>query len=135
MGKVAIIRDIAAVTYAYLRGTALYAQLTCTSFEAMIYFLYTDKITFAPLSSDQCDNLPAEERAGDWNAAKLPSPSAKSIYRLADKVTGLTHALQPLTYQFQYDIPTLKERAKEHIHANLSHCNIVDEAFSSFSSL
>ena len=99
----------------------------------MIYFLYTGKITFAPLSSDQREHLPVEARAGDWSAARLPSPSAKSIYRLADKVTSFTRVLLLPTHRSQYDIPTLKERAKEHIHANLSHCNIVDEVFSSFS--
>ncbi|KAF9650003.1 hypothetical protein BDM02DRAFT_1689338 [Thelephora ganbajun] len=99
-GKVAIIRDVAAVT-----------------FEAMLYFLYTGDIKFAPLSSDPRHELPAQARAGDWSAGKLPLPSAKSIYRLADK----------------YDIPTLKEQAKAHIYNNLESCNITEEIFSSFS--
>ncbi|KAF9650014.1 hypothetical protein BDM02DRAFT_1689797 [Thelephora ganbajun] len=100
IGKVAIIRDMAAVT-----------------FEAMVYFLYTGKIGFAPLSSDSRHELPAEARSGDWSTVRLPHPSAKSIYRLADK----------------YDIPTLKQLAKAYIHENLAYCNIVDEVFSSFS--
>ena len=52
----------------------------------MIYFLYTEKITFAPFSSDQRYEVPAEERVGDWSVPKIPYPSAKSMYRLADKV-------------------------------------------------
>ncbi|KAF9779806.1 hypothetical protein BJ322DRAFT_343003 [Thelephora terrestris] len=100
MGRVAIIRDMAAVT-----------------FEAMMYYLYTGEVIFAPFSSDPRHELHAGARSGDWNAAKPPSPSAKSIYRLADK----------------YDIPTLKERAKTFIHENLEYCDIVDEVFSSFS--
>ncbi|KAF9650002.1 hypothetical protein BDM02DRAFT_3112802 [Thelephora ganbajun] len=100
MGKVAVIRDMAAVT-----------------FEAMVCFLYTGKIRFAPLSSDLRRELPAEARGGDWSTVRLPHPSAKSIYRLADK----------------YDIPTLKQLAKAYIHKNLAYCNIVDEVLSSFS--
>ena len=55
----------------------------------MLCFLYTGEIDFAPFSSDPRRELPAEARIGDWNAARLPSPSAKSIYRLADKVISL----------------------------------------------
>jgi hypothetical protein len=99
----------------------------------MIYFLYTGKITFSLLSSDPRERSHAGARAGDWNTARLPSPSAKSIYRLADKVTGFTRVVLSLAHQFQYDIPTLKEEAKEYILANLAHCNIVDEVFSDFS--
>ncbi|KAF9649996.1 hypothetical protein BDM02DRAFT_1687210 [Thelephora ganbajun] len=83
----------------------------------MVYFLYTGNIGFAPLSSDPRHELPAEARSGDWGTVRLPHPSAKSIYRLADK----------------YDIPTLKQLAKAYIHENLAYCNIVDEVFSSFS--
>ena len=88
MGKVAIIRDMAAVTYAS-PAVHCFLNLTFCSFEAMIYFLYTGKIVFAPLSSDPRCEVPAEARTGDWNIARLPSPSAKSIYRLADKVKAL----------------------------------------------
>ncbi|KAF9649997.1 hypothetical protein BDM02DRAFT_3268320 [Thelephora ganbajun] len=100
MGKVVIIRDMAAVT-----------------FEAMVYFLYTGKIGFAPFSSDSRHELLVEARSGDWSTVRLPHPSAKSIYRLADK----------------YDIPTLKQLAKAYIYENLAYCNIVDEVFSGFS--
>ncbi|KAF9779860.1 hypothetical protein BJ322DRAFT_1086930 [Thelephora terrestris] len=100
MGKVAVIRDMAALT-----------------FEAMIYFLYTGKITFAPFSSDSCYGIPAESKPGDWRIPRLPSPSAKSIYRLADK----------------YDIPTLKEQAKAYIYESVTRCDIINEVFSSFS--
>jgi len=68
-------------------------------FEAMLYFLYTGEIRFAPFSSDPGHDLPAQARAGDWITGKLPSPSAKSVYRLADKVTSFTSVWCPLTYQ------------------------------------
>ncbi|KAF9650016.1 hypothetical protein BDM02DRAFT_1689999 [Thelephora ganbajun] len=75
---IAIIRDVAAVT-----------------FEAVLYFLYTGDIKFAPLSSDPRHELPAKARTGDWSAGKPPLPSAKSIYRLADKVTSLACVWRP----------------------------------------
>jgi len=98
----------------------------------MIHFLYTGEITFAPFSSDPFHALPAEARTGDWVTGSPPSPSAKSIYRLADKVTGFPCGEFPLANGHQYDIPTLKERAKAHIAKNLMYCNIVDEVFSGF---
>ena len=84
-GKVAIIRDMGAVTCVeyslFLTNSPV--LLVDRSFEAMIYFLYTGEIEFAPFTSDRT-------RTGDWSTGRLPSPSAKSIYRLADKVTCLT---------------------------------------------
>ena len=135
MGKVAVIRDMAAVTYAVPPPNYLHTLLTYRSFEAMIYFLYTGEITFAPLSSDPRHELPAEERTGDWSIGRVPSPSAKSMYRLADKVpVTLLLAVHRLIRfnSLQYDIPALKEQAKAYIHINLAHCNIIDEIFSSF---
>lgn len=94
VGKVAIIRDMAAITYGKF-ATRSYFRLTCRSFEAMIYFLYTGQIRFASTGAGPRHELPAEERAGDWNASMHPSPSAKSIYRLADKVTVNALAQNP----------------------------------------
>ena len=68
----------------------VYAQVTRHSFEAMIYYLYTGEVNFAPFSSDPRPESTVEARAGNWNMAMTPSPSAKSIYRLADKVPCLT---------------------------------------------
>ena len=67
----------------------LCSSLANCSFEAFLYFLYSDDINFAPLSSDPRKNLAAQARVGDWSTGRLPSPSAKSIYRLADKVTNI----------------------------------------------
>ena len=70
--------------------------LTCyCSFEAMLYFLYTGEIRFAPFRSYTGHQLLTQERAGNRNATSLPSPSAKSIYRLADMVTSLAYAGVP----------------------------------------
>ena len=90
-GKVAIIRDMGAVTCVeyslFLTNSPI--LLVDRSFEAMICFLYTGEIEFAPFTSDPRHELPAQTRTGDWSTGKLPSPSAKSIYRLADKVACL----------------------------------------------
>ena len=53
---------------------------------AMIYFLYTGEVTFAPFVSYPFHRLPSKERTRGWNAAGPLPPSAKSVYRLADKV-------------------------------------------------
>jgi hypothetical protein len=99
-----------------------------------LYFLYTGEINFAPLSSDPCYS-PAQIRAGDWSKERLPSPSAKSIYRLADKVIDLEFIPTTIAHRLQYDIPALKEKAKAYICNNLEDCDIVEEIFSSFSYL
>ena len=72
------------------------ALLARCRFEAMLYFLYTGEIKFAPFTSDPGHDLPAQARIGDWRVGKLPSPSAKSIYRLAAKVTSFTCVWRPL---------------------------------------
>jgi hypothetical protein len=101
-GKVAIIRDMGAVTCVQHSPspTDSHILLAGRSFEAMLYFLYTGEIKFAPFSSGHRHELPAQARTGDWSTGKLPSPSAKSIYRLADKVIGLTCVWCFLAHQF-----------------------------------
>lgn len=89
MGKVAVIRDIGAITYVHYGPTNSGFRVSLTigrSFEAMLYFLYTGEINFAPLSSDSRWELSERSRTGDWSTGRLPSPSAKSVFRLADKV-------------------------------------------------
>jgi hypothetical protein len=139
MGRVAIIRDIGAATCVYhLPGNNPFSNLTddC-SFEAMLYFLYTGEITFAPFRSDPRRENPVEARTGDWATDRVPSPSAKSIYRLADKVTVLTIIVRSvlLAHRSQYDIPPLKKQAEAHIRKNLENCDIIEEIFSSFTYL
>jgi len=100
----------------------------------MLCYLYTGEIRFAPFSSYPRHEHIAHARTGDWSTERLPSPSAKSIYRLADMVTTLALFGTPEAHKFQYDIPALKQEAEVYIHDNLAHCNIVDEVFSGFSS-
>ena len=97
MGKVAVIRDAGAITCVWCSLTHPRNSLAHHSFEALLFFLYTNDIRFAPFSS-ATRYEPARARVGDWSMAKLPSPSAKSIYRLADKVINLAFArLLPLS--------------------------------------
>ena len=81
MGKVAIIRDMGAVTYVLYDPTpsGSLSSFIDHSFEALLYFLYTGEINFAPLSSDSRYELPARTRAGDWSTGRLPSLSSKAI--------------------------------------------------------
>ena len=133
MGMFAIIGNTAAVTYAKpVANQSSYLTRRC-SFEAMLYFLYTGEISFAPFSSDPRCQLTAQERTGDWGTARPPRPSAKSIYRLADMVTSLACAWCSTSHQLQYDISALKQQAKAYIHNNIVCRNIVDEVFSTFS--
>ncbi|KAH7098623.1 hypothetical protein BKA62DRAFT_832360 [Auriculariales sp. MPI-PUGE-AT-0066] len=114
------------------------------TYKALLYYLYTDTIIFAPLSSSfdssatstppsvgpipQPEPVVGPATRREWiQAWRRQHPelartaggpcSAKSLYRLADKI-GLMD---------------LKERAFEHIVASLSVANIVDEVFGSFS--
>ena len=50
-------------------------------------YLYTGQITFAPFGSGENRKSRSAEIA-DPSDEKVPSPSPKSIYRLADKVCG-----------------------------------------------
>ncbi|ORY43939.1 hypothetical protein BCR35DRAFT_311190 [Leucosporidium creatinivorum] len=110
------------------------------SYRSLLHYLYTDSITFAPLSSSYHvaresaalagTPFPYESRRA-YLLANTPFPtasttgaggvgpcSAKAIYRLADKI-GLNE---------------LKERAFDHIVKSLTVQNIPYEVFGSFSS-
>lgn len=100
-GKVAVIKDMAA-----------------TTFEALLYYMYTGEIDFAPFCSEgkgDC-HVWGERR---WEMGGRPKVSPKSVYRLADK----------------YDIPELKQLAWEKILEGLDSCDSVEEIFSDFTFL
>ncbi|KZT11403.1 uncharacterized protein LAESUDRAFT_268489 [Laetiporus sulphureus 93-53] len=90
------------------------------TWKALIAYLYTGHIEFAPLRS--ClQSAKAEGKTAApplYPGVKSPSCSPKSMYRLADK----------------YDLPELKKLASENIRSQLSAENILDEVFSEFSS-
>ncbi|EJD41831.1 hypothetical protein AURDEDRAFT_186281 [Auricularia subglabra TFB-10046 SS5] len=103
-----------------------------STYRALLYYLYTDMIIFAPLSSSFTPASAPSAGAAEpttrrqwiytWSAqhpdlAQSVSPcSAKSMYRLADKL----------------NMPELKARAFDHIVGSLNVHNIVDEVFGVF---
>ena len=84
VGKVVIIEDVAFVTYVGFVISDAWAEIMCVSFQALLRYLYTDEIEFAPWGSAERRKARAlEEISGPYG---IPKPSPKSIYRLADKV-------------------------------------------------
>ncbi|GAA6029042.1 hypothetical protein JCM8097_001565 [Rhodosporidiobolus ruineniae] len=100
-----------------------------TTYRAMLYYLYTDKITFTPPASDftvaflkgdvDLGGDPISRRAYLLRQAKrgdgvVEPASPHAVYRLADKI----------------DLPELKERAKEAISRGLTVENVLYELVS-----
>jgi len=86
VGKVVVIEDVAFVTYVGLLSPYGRTKVTCNRFQAMLRYLYTDEIEFAPWGSMEGRNARALEKISE--SYGIPKPSPKSIYRLADKVTS-----------------------------------------------
>jgi len=98
VGKVVCVKDIAYVTW-----------------RAMIFYLFTSHISFAPLSS----SLRSRARSTCEREQGMPSkPSAKSMYRLADKL----------------GLEDLCKLSLSHIQSQLSTDTILKEVFSAFTS-
>ena len=60
-------------------------------FQALLRYLYTGEIGFAPWGSAERRDARAREKIS-WSYG-IPRPSPKSIYRLADKVKVLPYGL------------------------------------------
>ena len=87
VGKVVVIEDVAFVTYVRLPSPyACTTKITCTRFQAMLRYLYTDEIEFAPWGSTERRKARALEKISE--SYGIPKPSPKSVYRLAEKVTS-----------------------------------------------
>ena len=100
-------------------------------------YLYTNTIEFAPFGSKENRRSRSAEIATPSDD-KVPRPSPKSIYRLADKVCGTFtfHTERPTSdvFSLQYNVPALKALALEHVRSGLEKCDIVEESFSRFAS-
>jgi len=59
-------------------------KITCNRFQALLRYLYTDEIEFAPWGSAEKRKTRALEKVSE--SYGIPKPSPKSVYRLADKV-------------------------------------------------
>ena len=86
VGKVVVIEDVAFVTYVGPPSSHACTKITCNSFQAMLRYLYTDEIEFAPWGSMERREARALEKTSE--SYGIPKPSPKSVYRLADKVTS-----------------------------------------------
>ena len=94
IGKVFVIEDVAFVTYICLPSPyACTAKIICTRFQAILRYLYTDEIEFAPWGSMERRKTHALERISE--SYGIPKPSPKSVYRLANKVTSCHLCLLP----------------------------------------
>ena len=116
---------------------AQHAEIARVSFQALLRYLYTNKIEFAPWGSAERRKARSHEIISE--SYGIPKPSPKSIYRLANKVSTNTlrfhkkwncHCLPSL----QYDVPELKELALRQIRQDLSKCDITEEALSKYTS-
>ncbi|EPQ57175.1 hypothetical protein GLOTRDRAFT_127547 [Gloeophyllum trabeum ATCC 11539] len=87
-----------------------------TTLKALIFYLYTGEINFAPLNSEKPSAIPRSVQ--DVDDVSPPQCSPKSMYRLADKI----------------DLPELKTLSAEAILGSLSEKNIIEEVFSKFTS-
>ncbi|KZT21113.1 hypothetical protein NEOLEDRAFT_1244832 [Neolentinus lepideus HHB14362 ss-1] len=92
-----------------LGRTVVVKDVAYKTLKALVMYLYTGKITFAPLRSSQtsASNVQCEIQC-----------SPKSMYRLADKL----------------GIDEIKALALEAIRASISEDNILEESFSKFTS-
>ena len=86
VGKVVVIEDVAFVTYVGLLSPYALTKITCNRFQAVLRYLYTDEIEFAPWGSTERRKARALEKI--LESYGIPKPSPKSVYRLADKVTN-----------------------------------------------
>ena len=58
----------------------------CDRFQALLRYLYTNEIEFAPWGSEKQREARVVEGVSEPN--DIPEPSPKSMYRLADKVVN-----------------------------------------------
>ena len=98
-------------------------------------YLYTNVIEFAPFGSEENRRSRSIEIVS-LSDERVPRPSPKSIYRLADKVCFPNHAEGSRfdTFSPQYNVPVLKALALNRIRGELEKCDIVEESFSRFAS-
>jgi len=64
-------------------------KIACDRFQALLRYLYTNEIEFAPWGSADRRKARALEKISE--SYGIPKPSPKSVYRLADKVAS-SHA-------------------------------------------
>ncbi|KAF7790011.1 hypothetical protein EIP86_000959 [Pleurotus ostreatoroseus] len=88
----------------------------CLQAVTVIFYLYTEEVAFAPLKSQNVQSTQSSDPSSLYEA---PLCSPKSMYRIADK----------------YDLDELKTKALDDIKAKLTAENIVEELFSTVTSM
>ena len=84
VGKVVVIEDVAFITYVGFPSIYACTKITCNRFQAVLRYLYTDEIEFAPWGSTERRKARALEKISE--SYGIPKPSPKSVFRLANKV-------------------------------------------------
>ncbi|KAJ3558091.1 hypothetical protein NM688_g1118 [Phlebia brevispora] len=87
--------------------------------KALIFYIYTGDVAFAPLKSQTNANTINSAHTVDFSPYSAPPCSPKSIYRIADK----------------YGLDDLKQKAANDIETKLSADNILQELFSTVTSM
>ncbi|KAI0094477.1 hypothetical protein BDY19DRAFT_21772 [Irpex rosettiformis] len=104
---------------AYGGSTILITGVAADTWEAVLYWLYTGTIQFAPLTSEgRSQRETAVKVARQANPDRPPPVSCKSVYRIADALK----------------LESLKKQALAHLEHRLSMQTYLDEVFSDFTS-
>ncbi|CAL1713803.1 unnamed protein product [Somion occarium] len=99
--------------------TVVITDVAANTWEALLFYIYTGKINFAPLRSQGAEGrMQAMKQHKYDHPHRPPLCSPKSVYRLADKV----------------GLEALKVRASSDLRTKLHSTMILDEVFSKFSS-
>ncbi|PCH43153.1 hypothetical protein WOLCODRAFT_164274 [Wolfiporia cocos MD-104 SS10] len=102
----------------YTMGSIVVGAASAT-WEAFLYYLYTGRVVFAPLTSEGEDIRGSFVSSYMADKPYMPAPcSCKSMYRLADEL----------------DMIELRELALNHLQSRLSKDTILTEIFSEFTS-
>ena len=86
-GKVAIPRGVPYITLVRANYPPLHLFTELGRFQAMVMYLYTGEIDFAPFGSEANRKLRAPELLSTAED-KIPRPSPKSVFRIADMVSA-----------------------------------------------
>jgi hypothetical protein len=115
----ALVSDLSGVSPPGRRGRVIVIrEVAYKTLRALIYYLYTDKVAFAPLRSQgtKSSNTSAQSTLDEYHSP--PPCSPKSMYRVADR----------------FGLDDLKKKAEQDIRSKLTSENILTELYSTFTS-
>ena len=90
-GKVVVLRGVSYLTLVTVDFPSPYLLTDLGRFQALVMYLYTGEIDFAPFGSKSNRELRTPELLSTAEDT-IPRPSPKSIYRIADMVSATTVA-------------------------------------------